>query len=265
MGCVSSKDSGVNGGNHTAPAKAKGEAGEKRVPNGKDPNVPPEVRRIQTSSCGIAGLHKQQDINDVQEHNDERIRDAGDQQNRKKKRKKKKKKIKSERKKDQPIPLSIFATAVITGSKSDNQLREMLKYMNAHETDELTQTSLMIVARCGRKNLAADLLAMGAPVEAQDKDGQTALHLAAYFGYVDIVEQLATAGGASCINIQDYSGNTPLHRCIQIEENERIVLHLIQGGAKLDIKNNLGLVPLDVAPTTEYKERVLKLFNDYKS
>lgn len=260
MGCVSTKDPGVSDGTHTAPTKSK----EVR-PNEKNPD-PPEVVRVQTSSCGLGvnTIHKQQNGQNGQERIDERLKETGgEQSNKKKKRKKKKKRPKPERKKDQPIQLCMFASAIITGSKSDNQLREMLKYMDIHETDDFQrQTSLMVVARCGKKNLTADLLSMGASIEAQNSDGQTALHLAAYFGYPDVVKQIVMAGGASCTNIQDNIGDTALHKCIQIEEIEDIVPHLIKAGANFDIKNNQGKSPLDVAPTDECKERVLKMIND---
>lgn len=90
------------------------------------------------------------------------------------------------------------------------------------------------------------LIKAGADVNAQCSDNQTALHWAATLGRHQLVKDLVRRKADP--NIPDASGNTPLHKCLSgsTSSNPKIIQTLVQGGAKLDIKNSKGLTPLSL-------------------
>ena len=101
-------------------------------------------------------------------------------------------------------------------------------------------------------NLVNDLIALGADLEWQDKDGETALQLCARTNHPEIARVLIDAGAD--VNIQNNNdGSTALHLCAYWNSPE-IAKMLIDAGADKTIPNNNGTLPYELADTQELKE-----------
>lgn len=75
------------------------------------------------------------------------------------------------------------------------------------------------------------------PVNAADPQGYTAIHAAASYNHIDLLNYLFTIGGNP--NVQDHDGDTPLHHCEDVETARLLVSH----GADWNLKNNDGFSP----------------------
>lgn len=74
-------------------------------------------------------------------------------------------------------------------------------------------------------------------VNAADPQGYTAIHAAASYDHIELLNYLFGIGGDP--NVQDHDGDTPLHHC----ENVETAKVLVQHGANWSIKNKDGLAP----------------------
>ncbi|TVU29118.1 hypothetical protein EJB05_20668 [Eragrostis curvula] len=72
--------------------------------------------------------------------------------------------------------------------------------------------------------------------------GCSLLHLACQYGHPVMVELLLLFGAD--INMQDFHGRTPLHRCVQ-KKNDDLTKHLLKRGARTTIKDGGGLTALE--------------------
>lgn len=88
------------------------------------------------------------------------------------------------------------------------------------------------------------LIESGADVNSSDTEGNTALHMAAYLGYIDLVEILV-AGNAR-INSKNNSDNMPLDFALE-EDRSEVAKYLIENGAALDVEGIFVDTPLHVA------------------
>ena len=132
----------------------------------------------------------------------------------------------------------------ISRGKSSTQIRSIL-----------FAEVLKIKASGKRLELVKILLQFGANADLQDFNGQTALTLAASFGF-DIISELLLQSGAS-IDLQDKSGSTPLMFAASIDSEGvdpeswaalgRTVEILLKNKASLDITNDKGQTALNVA------------------
>jgi ankyrin repeat protein len=100
---------------------------------------------------------------------------------------------------------------------------------------------LHVAAWFGRVEIVRMLIDAGADVEAKDNDGWAPLHRAA--GNVEIARMLIDAGAN--VNVQDEKGWTPLH-VAALNERVEIVRVIIGAKAKLNVQNNYGWTPLHV-------------------
>jgi len=108
----------------------------------------------------------------------------------------------------------------------------------------LKRTLLMYESQRGRLDRAQWLLARGAPIDASDHSGTTALTCATLNCHTDTVRALI-AGGAD-VNIANNYGWTPLHRASLYDHIETVQV-LIAGGAGVSIAGSGGMTPLHLA------------------
>lgn len=86
--------------------------------------------------------------------------------------------------------------------------------------------------------------------------GWTPLHLATYFGHKDVAEQLL-AKGAEIDAVND-NGDTPLHKASFIGREDLVML-LIQYNADVTVINGEGRLPRDMTPANEVGDEIAKL------
>lgn len=86
------------------------------------------------------------------------------------------------------------------------------------------------------------LLIAGAPLNDQDDNGSSALHLAAEFGDIKIVQELLSRPG-TFVNSRDVSGRTPLHYAV-LQEDPHVVRALIAARTIIDAQDIDGATPL---------------------
>nr|XP_033818801.1 NF-kappa-B inhibitor delta [Geotrypetes seraphini] len=81
------------------------------------------------------------------------------------------------------------------------------------------KTPLLVATAANQAEIVHDLIAFGADVNAADQKGQTALHLAATYGFPNII-QVIFASGLNTVNVEarNFEGLTPLH-CAVISQN----------------------------------------------
>jgi hypothetical protein len=109
---------------------------------------------------------------------------------------------------------------------------ELLKRLAAGPTDGVTP--LMRATGAGLKELVSELVDKGADVHAVNKDGQTALILAATLGRAEIVQILLEKGGA------DVDAKTPMGATALIlaadQGHVKVVRALLERNAKVNLK-----------------------------
>lgn len=100
------------------------------------------------------------------------------------------------------------------------------------------------------------LLALGADVSLQDKDGDTALHGAAETGNVEILRMLLDKGAD--INAKNKQGGTPLMWAAVFGNDEAARL-LLSRGANASLKDNDGITALEWAARNNRQSMVALL------
>lgn len=86
--------------------------------------------------------------------------------------------------------------------------------------------------------------------------GWTPLHLATYFGHKEVAEQLLAKGAE--INAVNDNGDTPLHRASFIGREDLVML-LIQYNADVSVINGEGRLPRDMTPANEVGDEIAEL------
>jgi ankyrin repeat protein len=95
-----------------------------------------------------------------------------------------------------------------------------------------------------REDMVAALLAENADLKAQDKDGRTSLHLAAFRGQTKVLEVLFKAleetKEADVIDIQDNDGWTALYLASRVVGTDKSVQLLVAANANVEVKDGDG-------------------------
>ncbi|XP_063857544.1 ankyrin repeat domain-containing protein 42-like [Scylla paramamosain] len=100
------------------------------------------------------------------------------------------------------------------------------------------------------KQCVAALLPVTSPTPAHP-EAHTPVHLASYYGHVEVLEQLAGAGWP--LTARDSDGNTPMHSAAA-GGRVTCVQWLVQRGGDTSMQNNAGHTPLDEVGSAEGQE-----------
>lgn len=120
---------------------------------------------------------------------------------------------------------------------------------------------IIIAAQYNQSNAVVFLLQSGADLSLRDNNGDTALHWAAYKGYVELIGLLAHRMPQE-INSPDIFGQSPLHLAA-LRGNDDCVEFLVEScRADTALRDNNGLTPLELTlkkdkPKTEWLLRTL--------
>lgn len=113
-----------------------------------------------------------------------------------------------------------------------------------------------------------NLLKLGADIDVRSSKGKTALHCAAKAGFLKVINVLMENGAN--IDAVDNNGETPLYEAIRStiknREKQRAALEaLLTQGANLNVKNRMGLTPLQVAQQMRRtdSEEIVELLKKY--
>jgi Ankyrin repeats (3 copies)/Ankyrin repeat len=132
---------------------------------------------------------------------------------------------------------------------------------------------LHLAALFGHVQVCELLLAAGAHVNQQDREGKAPLHWAAARGHLRVCNALLAAGAD--VSVQNTLGNTPLHeaasccplpacelRLCDAASRERLpVCKLLLGtGADISVRNHGGHTPAEVVTEPDSKNRELFLY-----
>ncbi len=96
----------------------------------------------------------------------------------------------------------------------------------------------------GYREIIEILLARGLPINSQNVNGQTPLHLAAMAGNIEVAELLLQKGAS--IKILNKKGESPLHMAAH-GHNPALAGLLVAKGADVNLKSNSGSTPLHQA------------------
>jgi hypothetical protein len=121
------------------------------------------------------------------------------------------------------------------------------------------ERSLELAARGGMDAIVLELLRRGAPPDAGDSRGYTALHLAAKYGHASTIRILIAAGAQATPRASN-DGFTPLHLAV-MERRLESVRALIEAKADLEAEDDGGRTPLHWGPFA-YAPRHVHMYGD---
>ena len=110
-----------------------------------------------------------------------------------------------------------------------------------------SDTNLMQAARSGNHADLEELIAQKVDINAQNSNGNSALHLAAMKGHNGIVKRLLSAKDISP-NLKNAKGNTALHLAVMKNMAGVVIAHA-DVSADLDMPNATGHTALELAAT----------------
>ncbi|XP_072324941.1 NF-kappa-B inhibitor delta [Scyliorhinus torazame] len=96
------------------------------------------------------------------------------------------------------------------------QIQSQVQSLNGLETREHKgKTPLLVAVTANLADVVSDLIELGADVTAADFKGQTALHLAATYGYPGILQVLLWSGVTVNVEDRNFEGLTALHCAVK--------------------------------------------------
>lgn len=135
---------------------------------------------------------------------------------------------------------SLYAAACDGDIEESKRLLRLGANVNA--TDPEGKSPLMVAEACtvgpGRAELVELLVANGAEVNLQARDGRTALMCAAKNGDAQAVKALLRSGAS--VNVADNEGETALLKAVFFACDEETVKALLSAGADLNVKDHKG-------------------------
>ncbi|NXE55033.1 IKBD inhibitor, partial [Casuarius casuarius] len=156
------------------------------------------------------------------------------------------------------------------------------------------KTPLLVAVTARQPAIVCDLIQIGADVNAVDNKGQSALHLAATYGYAQVLQVILSLGFPLDLEMKDFEGHTPLHCAVlahnallreqqcrhtmaehrrkdfqrQSEELESCIHLLVQMGASIysrDVKSNKTVLHYTVQDGNISLLRYFLELNSFKS
>ena len=107
--------------------------------------------------------------------------------------------------------------------------------------DHYGETALHLAADWGHLQVLQHLLSSGADVNVKNDYGDTALHVAARGGHLQVVQHLLSSGAD--VNVKNVEGNTALHKAAGWGHLQ-VVQFLLSSGADVNMKDNDGYTAL---------------------
>ena len=127
------------------------------------------------------------------------------------------------------------------------------------------QRSFIEAAKYNEANRVGNLIRLGANVNQVDSNGKTALHWAARYGFVDVVEKLLfhyMSKGKVKYDLRDKWGWTPLNLAVHCTESEdcsdnvQIMKYLLRGNVNVNAESSKEWTPLGRAAMFGFEEGV---------
>ncbi|NXA39015.1 IKBD inhibitor, partial [Eudromia elegans] len=156
------------------------------------------------------------------------------------------------------------------------------------------KTPLLVAVTARQPAIVSDLIQIGADVNAVDNKGQSAVHLAATYGFAQVLQVILSLGFPLDLEMKDFEGHTPLHcavlahntllreergHCSMVEQRPKSFEHqskelescihlLVQTGASIysrDVKSNKTVLHYTVQDGNISLLRYFLELNPFKS
>ena len=129
-----------------------------------------------------------------------------------------------------------------------------------NENDQYDNTPLHLACKKGYLETVKVLMEHQAEVDNKNEDEKTPFHLAAQEGYVEVVEHILRSN-KSVVNDLDEDDNTALHLAATAKMTNTVDA-LLEHGADVRRKNDMGWTPLDCAAAAGSYKCVLRILDE---
>ena len=161
------------------------------------------------------------------------------------------------------IPMNNAGPSLLNFAISCKQVQVAKCLIKLGTVNIFSETPLHIASLTGREDMVKMLIQEGAPIDAVNRIGQTALHVAVVFSHrpTPIVKVLVENGAD--IDLKDNYGDSALHISVKLWKND-YSLYLMRNGASLKIKDVDGMNPIESALPEPQMLKYL-LYHDHNS
>lgn len=154
----------------------------------------------------------------------------------------------------------LFGSKIHSAAKKGdlNAVKKLVEKKNSNVDlqNKNGETALHVAAANGNLEVMGYLLEQGALIDIQDAGGNTALHQAALAGFLDGIELLTTANSKIAdVDHANYAGNTALHIAAW-KGHLDVVQFFLKLGAQIDYQDKHGQTALQLASTWNHPEIV---------